>query len=589
MYLKVLACDLDNTLAENGIIADDTWLALKKARKAGFTLILVTGRKLDSFAAGGPFAEYFEAIVAEDGAAIYYPRNDTVSLPFGHLSPDLIRRLSDLNIPLDRGIAIAATWVPHDEIILEILRDMGGGATVEYNRGAVMILPPGATKGTGLSMALQELGFSTRNVIACGDAENDRSLFELAELSVAVANAVPEIKKLADIDLTEKNGEGVRNLIDNLVAGNLPVHQSRFERQLILGQKPNEEPVYINPFELLSSNMGFVGASSSGKSWLAGLLAEELLKHGYQVCIVDPEGDYRGLKAFPRTLLLGGGGTELPPVEDVITISEYTSISLILDLSMHPVEKRTEYVEQLMHSLCGLRARRGRPHWFLIDEIHTFCPYEGSKLTDFMISNMSQGGFGVVSYQPSRVAPKLLDALNRWIITRMTNENDIYVVKNQLSKVVCENLKWGQLSKQTVGQAYLCMGRENPDSMLEHGLIEFKVARRVVPHVRHLHKYLRVPLPESKRFYFKVENHGLPQYAASLWEFREALAELPVRTLRYHLDRGDFYRWVNDIIHDRELARRLRKLTHRPLKDDELRNALSETVSDRYLELESLI
>ncbi len=107
---------------------------------------------------------------------------------------------------------------------------------------------------------------------------------------------------------------------------------------MILGQKTNDEPVYINPYDLLSSNIGFVGASSSGKSWLAGLLAEELLKNGYQICIIDPEGDYRGLKAFPRTLLLGGTETKLPPVEDVITISEYTSISLILDLSMHPVK-----------------------------------------------------------------------------------------------------------------------------------------------------------------------------------------------------------------------------------------------------------
>ncbi|MGA7964990.1 MAG: DUF87 domain-containing protein, partial [Gammaproteobacteria bacterium] len=363
----------------------------------------------------------------------------------------------------------------------------------------------------------------------------------------------------------------------------------RIERHLILGQKTNDEPVYINPYDLLSSNIGFVGASSSGKSWLAGLLAEELLKNGYQICIIDPEGDYRGLKAFPRTLLLGGTETELPPVEDVITLSEYTSISLILDLSMHPTNKRTEYVEQLMHSLCGLRARRGRPHWFLIDEIHSFCPYEGSSLTDFIVSNMSQGGYGVVSYQPSRVSPKLLDALNRWIITRMTNENDISVVKNQLSRGVCENMKWGQLSRQTVGQAYLCMGKEKPETDIRRGLIEFKVARRVVPHVRHLHKYLRVPLPESRRFYFNVKDHKYPQYAASLWEFRESLEELPVGTLRYHLERDDFYRWINDVIHDKELARRLRKLTHRPLKDEELRNALVDTVSDRYLELESLI
>ena len=52
-----------------------------------------------------------------------------------------------------------------------------------------MVLPLGATKGTGLAYALHELGYSPHNVAACGDAENDRSLFEVAEYAAAVANA----------------------------------------------------------------------------------------------------------------------------------------------------------------------------------------------------------------------------------------------------------------------------------------------------------------------------------------------------------------------------------------------------------------
>lgn len=146
MYLKILACDLDGTLAEHGEVAPATWDALREARKAGLTLMLVTGRRLDTFAADGPFAEVFEAIVAEDGAALYFTRNDSVVLPFGRLAPEVWRRLDALNLPLERGIAIASTWVPHDAAVAEVLRETGGSATLEYNKGAVMVLPPGATK-----------------------------------------------------------------------------------------------------------------------------------------------------------------------------------------------------------------------------------------------------------------------------------------------------------------------------------------------------------------------------------------------------------------------------------------------------------
>ena len=115
-------------------------------------------------------------------------------MPFGRLSERLLARIEALPIPLERGMAIVATRTPHDQAVLEVLRETAGGATVEYNRGAVMVLPPGATKGTGLDYALGELGLSARSVVACGDAENDRSLLERAEFAAAVANATPELK-----------------------------------------------------------------------------------------------------------------------------------------------------------------------------------------------------------------------------------------------------------------------------------------------------------------------------------------------------------------------------------------------------------
>src|SRR5690606_34039182 len=121
-----------------------------------------------------------------------------VVLPFGRLAPEIGERLHVRGIPLEKGMALVATWMPYIEVVDEVLRETGRGATVEFNKGAVMVLPPGATKGTGLRFALHEMGYSPHNVVACGDAENDRSLFEVAEFSAAVANATPEIRELAD-------------------------------------------------------------------------------------------------------------------------------------------------------------------------------------------------------------------------------------------------------------------------------------------------------------------------------------------------------------------------------------------------------
>ena len=586
-HLTVLACDLDGTLAEDGRVTTETWKMLRQAKLTGLAFILVTGRILDSFVAEGPYAELCEAIVAENGAVVYFPRRELVTMPFGRLTPPFLQRLEGLDVPLERGQAIVATRVPHDEAILRALREMGGGASVEYNRGAVMVLPPGATKGTGLHYALGELGYSPRNVVACGDAENDLSLFEMVELAVAVSNAPPDIQALADVVLPQANGAGVRALITDLLTARVPACRPRPARRLLMGHRADETPVHLDPFALVNSNLGIFGASGSGKSWLAGLLAEELIKQGYQGCIIDPEGDYRALGAGPHTLLLGRPETRLPLVADVVNFLESGCVGLVLDLSAYTVVERALYTLELLHALRGLRARRGRPHWLLVDEVQSFCPPEGGQLTDLLLEAMQRGGFSLVSYRPSQVAPALLEALDHWLVTRLSLREEMEALRPFLTRHLGGAAVLSQLPALPVGQAYLCRGdaRQSPTERF----IQFHMGARTVPHARHLQKYLRAPLPESKRFYFNDESgRYLGRAVANLWEFREALSEVPVGSLQHHLRRGDFERWFRDMLHDDELARRVHKIGSRDLKREVLRQALLEVVIDRYEELDNL-
>jgi hydroxymethylpyrimidine pyrophosphatase-like HAD family hydrolase len=590
MHLMVLACDLDGTLAEQGEVSPATWAQLRAAKQGGFALLLATGRVLHTFAPTGPYAELCDAIVAEDGAVVYFPRRDLVVLPFGHLDPTLVERFEAQGVPLSRGMAIAATHVPHDEVILELLRELGGGASVEYNRGAVMVLPPGATKGSGLRYAVRELGYSLHNVVACGDAENDRSLFEVAELAVAVANAPPLVQDLADVILPEADGAGVRALIADLLSGHVPPHRRRPERQLLLGHSVDGTPITLDPFAIVDRNLGIVGASGSGKSWLAGLLAEELLKLGYQVCIIDPEGDHRGLRAFPHTLLLGAAHTPLPAVADVLTLIEHAAMSLVIDLSLAPPTERSAYLLELLRELWSLRAGYGRPHWLLLDEVQHFCRRNGDELTDILLKLMRGGGVGVVTYQPSQVPPTVLAALDHWLLTRFDCQSEQAVIAPFLSHSTTAPLPLPQIESLPRGQAYLALHDDGLSEPMPGGMVTMRSAPRAVPHVRHLHKYLRATLPRARRFYFcDAAGRWLGIVAGSLWAFRAALDEVPLESLQYHLERGDFERWLRDALHDAELARRLHKLADRQVRGTAMRQALITAVAERYDELDRLI
>ena len=116
---------------------------------------------------------------------------------------------------------IVATWEPHEKTVLEAIRDCGLELQVIFNKGAVMVLPAGVNKATGLRAALAELNLSPHNAVGVGDAENDHAFLNICECAVAVANALPAVKERADIVTFADHGAGVTELIDEMLADDL--------------------------------------------------------------------------------------------------------------------------------------------------------------------------------------------------------------------------------------------------------------------------------------------------------------------------------------------------------------------------------
>ena len=116
---------------------------------------------------------------------------------------------------------IVATWRPHEKTAVELIRDLGLELQIIFNKGAVMILPSGVNKATGLKVALTELGLSPHNVVGIGDAENDHAFLALCECSVAVENALDTLKERVDWVTKQGHGAGTIELIQALVATDL--------------------------------------------------------------------------------------------------------------------------------------------------------------------------------------------------------------------------------------------------------------------------------------------------------------------------------------------------------------------------------
>jgi hypothetical protein len=87
-------------------------------------------------------------------------------------------------VPFHTGAVVVGTWERHAREIFDWCASTMATDRVVFNRAAVMVLPTGVNKATGLRRALAELGRSEHNLIAFGDAENDVPPFNLAEFAV---------------------------------------------------------------------------------------------------------------------------------------------------------------------------------------------------------------------------------------------------------------------------------------------------------------------------------------------------------------------------------------------------------------------
>jgi hydroxymethylpyrimidine pyrophosphatase-like HAD family hydrolase len=218
MRYIALATDYDGTLALNGCVDAATLTALQRVRASGRRLILVTGRQLEDLLRVFPRADLFDRIVAENGALLYDPAGRT-RRPLGTLpDPRFVRELAGRGVaPLSVGEVIVATWHPHETTVLEVIRDLALDLHVVLNKGAVMVLPTGTNKATGLRAALAELELSTQSTVGIGDAENDQEFLSACACGVAVANALDSVKARADFTTRGDHGAGVAELAERLL------------------------------------------------------------------------------------------------------------------------------------------------------------------------------------------------------------------------------------------------------------------------------------------------------------------------------------------------------------------------------------
>jgi HAD superfamily hydrolase (TIGR01484 family) len=536
IYFIALATDYDGTLAHNGVVDKATVDALRRVKETGRKLILITGRELPDLKSAFPELGLFDRVVAENGALLYAPASDEERAIAAEPNAALVERLREARIePLSVGRSIVATWHPNENVVLDAIRDLGLELQIIFNKGAVMVLPPNVNKASGLQAALEDLRLSPLNVIGFGDAENDHAFLRICGCSVAMENAIPPLKNEADIITRADHGAGVAEVIERLIkdeAADVLAPLSRLRVALGLDEQGREAT--LGP---ACGSVLIAGGSGGGKSTLASSLLECLAEKQFQLCIIDPEGDY---SQFADAVVVGAPKAE-PQLPEILDVLRKPAANVVVNLLGLDLSDRPRFFLKLLHELLNMRANTARPHWILIDEAHHMLPAARDE-TAALPRELPRSI--LVTVHPDEVSHEALELVE--IILGVGDEAQDAI--ERFCRALGEPCPSLPTAKLRPGQALLFRrGGNEPVKVVA-------VRPTRLEHQRHTRKYAEGNLGEDKSFYFRGPSSALNLRAQNLMVFLQIAQGIDDATWLHHLRAHDYSTWIREAVKDDKLA-----------------------------------
>jgi hypothetical protein len=264
-----------------------------------------------------------------------------------------------------------------------------------------------------------------------------------------------------------------------------------------------------------------------------------------------------------------GGAHSRPELQGVMDVLDRPSQNAIVSLTGVIKEERPAFFEALFPKIVELRARTGRPHWILLDEVHHLLPAArrpaGVIPREFNTALM-------ITLEPGMVAHAAVAAAD----TLLTVGKSAGAAIAAFQRGVGEPLPVAPSVRLPKGEAALWQ-REGRHLSL------FRVRKPEAELRRHRRKYAEGQLEPEQHFRFRGPEEKLNLRAPNLAQFLELAEGVDDDTWLFHLKQGDYSRWFREVIKDRALAERAREIEREGAPAaDRTRAAIRAAIAERY-------
>lgn len=210
MEFKAIAVDVDGTITYSDRSIDCR--AVEALRRVKVPVIIATGNVLCFARAVSKLLGTGGAIIAENGGVVEcgIVESDTSQMRLCEEAFDHLNRHFPLE-RLDQEYRKTEIGLRRDFDVEKARKLLRGFPELDLvDTGfAVHIKSKRINKGTGLKRIAQLMGLSAWDFVAIGDSPNDIEMLQASGFGVAVGNAHPDARKVADMVTGGEYGEGV--------------------------------------------------------------------------------------------------------------------------------------------------------------------------------------------------------------------------------------------------------------------------------------------------------------------------------------------------------------------------------------------